>query len=330
MPHSGGEARPKRRPLWQLALKAVVDGGPGTCHFAVTSICNARCEFCNFAVDRMPAGSRHSVTLDDANRATEILSRNGVQFLIFTGGEPLAHRDFIAMVRHASGLGMTTTLVTNGSLLTPDRIGALADAGLASVYISIDAASAQAHERNRGLPGVCNRIRDANAHFKRLGITTAASVTMSRLVDYAGLPPFLTSLGFKSLTFSYPLSDLASPYLSYSDSKLVAYTKDELHEAFEAVKVLKKSFPGTQSDRVDRGYAAPSARRAGAIRVHRRVEVFLPGLASRSLPLPQLGAAALPRLRIRWLAACPRRLHGVHDRLLSRQQRNAAYRCRRQ
>ena len=130
MPHSGGEARPKRRPLWQLALKAVVDGGPGTCHFAVTSICNARCEFCNFAVDRMPAGSRHSVTLDDANRATEILSRNGVQFLIFTGGEPLAHRDFIAMVRHASGLGITTTLVTNGSLLTPDRIGALAMRGL--------------------------------------------------------------------------------------------------------------------------------------------------------------------------------------------------------
>ena len=243
MPQSPAETKTKRRPLWKMALQAVADGGPGTCHFAVTSICNARCDFCNFAVDRMPASARHSVTLEGANQAAEILSRNGVQFLIFTGGEPLAHRDFMAMVGHASGLGMTTTLVTNGSLLTPDRIDALASAGLASVFISIDAAAPEAHERNRGLPGVCDRIRDANARFKQLGIATAASVTMSRLVNYAELPQFLTSLGFGSLTFSYPLSDLASPYLSYSDSKLVDYTKEELHDAFDAVKALKKIFP---------------------------------------------------------------------------------------
>jgi MoaA/NifB/PqqE/SkfB family radical SAM enzyme len=225
-----------------MALKAVADGGPGTCHFAITSTCNARCDFCNFAVDRLPTSARHSVTLEDANRAAGILCRNGVQFLIFTGGEPLAHRDLVAMVGHASGLGMATTLVTNGSLLTPDRIDALADAGLASVYISIDAAAAEVHERNRGLPGVCDRIRAANAQFKRRAIGTAASVTMSRLVDYAALPSFLSSLGFESLTFSYPMTHLASPYLCYSDSKLIAYTRDELHDAFDAVKALKKRF----------------------------------------------------------------------------------------
>jgi MoaA/NifB/PqqE/SkfB family radical SAM enzyme len=242
MPLSQAEAKSKRRPLWKMALKAVVDGGPGTCHFAVTSICNARCDFCNFAIDRMPASARHSVPLADAKRAIEILARNDVQFLIFTGGEPLVHRDFVCMVAHASGLRMSPTLVTNGWLLTEARIDALADAGLASVYISIDAANAEVHERNRGLPGVCDRIRKANVHFKRRGIGTAASVTMSRLVNYPDLPPFLKSLGFDSLTFSYPLRDLASPYLSYSDSKLVAYTSDELFEAFDAVKALKKSF----------------------------------------------------------------------------------------
>jgi hypothetical protein len=31
----------KRRPLWRMALKALIDGGPGTCHFAITSVCNA-------------------------------------------------------------------------------------------------------------------------------------------------------------------------------------------------------------------------------------------------------------------------------------------------
>jgi hypothetical protein len=63
---SQAEAKSKRRPLWKMALKAVVDGGPGTCHFAVTSICNAHCDFCNFAIDRMPASARHLVPLADA------------------------------------------------------------------------------------------------------------------------------------------------------------------------------------------------------------------------------------------------------------------------
>jgi MoaA/NifB/PqqE/SkfB family radical SAM enzyme len=232
----------KRRPLWRMALKALIDGGPGTCHFAITSVCNARCDFCNFAVDRLPTSSRHSVSLEDANRAADILYRNGIYFLIYTGGEPLAHRNFVSMVAHASSIGMVTTLVTNGSLLTPDRIDALADAGLVSVYISIDASTAELHEKNRGLPGVCDRIRDANQRFGQRNIATAASVTMSRLVDYKNLPPFLKSLGFESLTFSYPLTGLRSPYLAYSDSELVTYTNDELHEAFDAVKALKRDF----------------------------------------------------------------------------------------
>jgi hypothetical protein len=69
-------------------------------------------------------------------------------------------------------------------------------------------------------------------------------VTMSRLVgDYAALPDFLRSLGFDVVTFSYPLRELASSYLSHADSDLVTYTPDELHAAFQAVKDLKRSFP---------------------------------------------------------------------------------------
>ncbi len=181
--------------------------------------------------------------MDDANRAADILSRSGVNFLIYAGGEPMALRDFAAIVAHAADAGMTTMMVTNGSLLTLDRIDALAEAGLVSVYISIDAATAEVHEKNRGLPGLCDRIREANKRLRQKHILSAASVTMSRLVDYDKLPSFLRSLGFEHLTFSYPLTTLRSPYLAHSDSELVAYTNDELLEAFDAVKALKRHFP---------------------------------------------------------------------------------------
>ena len=63
------------------------------------------------------------------------------------------------------------------------------------------------HEKNRGLPDVCRKIKRANEVFAELGIQTTASVTASKLIDdYEKLPDFLRTLGFASCTFSYPLT----------------------------------------------------------------------------------------------------------------------------
>ena len=51
---------------------------------------------------------------------------------------------------------------------------------------------------------------------------------------------FWTKLGFKSCTFSYPLTTLASSYLSFSDSSLVSYKTEELIQVFEKIKQMKK------------------------------------------------------------------------------------------
>jgi MoaA/NifB/PqqE/SkfB family radical SAM enzyme len=233
----------KRRSFWQLAWQGVKEGGPSMCQFAITSACNARCGFCNFAVDKMPSEMKYSVPLEEAKKAAEILYRNGVYFLIYVGGEPMLHPHLEELVAHTSSIGMAPMLVTNGSLLTKERIDRLAEAGLVSTIISIDAAEIEPHEQNRGLKGVCDRIREANVHFRRHNIGTTASVTMSRLIDdYGKLPPFLQSLGFDSVTFSYPLTTLASSYLGYADSNLVDYTPEELYEHFEAIKALKQAF----------------------------------------------------------------------------------------
>ncbi len=218
------------------------EGGPGFCQFALNNACNARCGFCNFALDKLPRESWRYVSRAGALDALDILHRQGIRFLVITGGEPMLHPDLITIVRRATDLKMKVMLVTNGSLLKPHRIRELAEAGLSSFIISMDAASADVHEQNRGLPGVCERIREANRVLGELGLHATASVTMSRLLDYEALPDFLRSLGFRSVTFSYPLNHLRSNFLGYSDSALVNYTDEELLEAFERVKRLKKRF----------------------------------------------------------------------------------------
>jgi MoaA/NifB/PqqE/SkfB family radical SAM enzyme len=230
-------------PWWQWIKRTVTSGGPGQCIFAINNACNAGCQFCNFALDVLPRADWHYVPVDDACRAIDVLSKLFIRYLIVSGGEPTLHPDLEAIVRHARRRHMAVVLVSNGSRLTPQRCRQLVDAGVSSLVISVDAASAAVHEQNRRLPQVCDRIRAANAQLTALGVQTTASVTISHLVtDYDALAEFLRELGFRTVTFSYPLTKLPSSYLGYRSAPIVEFTADELHGHFESIKQLKRPF----------------------------------------------------------------------------------------
>jgi MoaA/NifB/PqqE/SkfB family radical SAM enzyme len=235
---------PIRKPakgFWRLLGEVLDHGGPGYVQFAITNICNARCEFCGFAVDQMNPKLRRSVTLAEARDVIDICVRNHIGYLLFVGGEPMVHKDLRAMVRYCAEAGVQPMICTNGSLWTESNIRQFAQDGLASVIMSIDTHDVRRHEKNRGLPEVCQKIKQANQLFHDLGVQTTASVTASKLIeDYARLPAFLQTLGFTSCTFSYPLTTLGSSYLSFSQSGLVRYTNEELIQVFEQMKALKR------------------------------------------------------------------------------------------
>ena len=152
----------------------------------------------------------------------------------------MVHRDLRAMVRYSAEQGIRPMICTNGGLWNDDNMRSLTDAGLSSVIMSIDAHDAAKHEDNRGLPDVCRKIKKANEFFHKAGVQTTASITASRLIeDYDKLPAFLETLGFTSCTFSYPLTNLASSYLSFSDGGLVNFNNEELLQLFEKIKQMK-------------------------------------------------------------------------------------------
>jgi hypothetical protein len=94
------------------------------------------------------------------------------------------------MVRYAARQGIRPMICTNGGLWTEENMRALASDGLSSVIMSIDAHDIAVHEKNRGLPDVCRKIKRANEFFPTLGVQTTASITASRLIeDYDKLFP---------------------------------------------------------------------------------------------------------------------------------------------
>ena len=219
-------------------LRLMLQGGPGFCQIAVTNACNASCRFCSFP--RVAPGDR--VMADPARlcRGLAVLKDRGVNYLCLTGGEPLLYPALLPALGRARDLGIHTLLCTNGSLLSPAYIGELKAAGLETLIISLDAPSAAAHDAHRGLPGLTGHIREMVPELRRAGLDPVASVTLSRLIgDLGEMLRFLEELGFRRVTFSYPVTRLHSSYLGCADHDSVDFTPAELYRWFGRVKEIK-------------------------------------------------------------------------------------------
>jgi MoaA/NifB/PqqE/SkfB family radical SAM enzyme len=140
----------------------------------------------------------------------------------------------------ARDLGLHTLLCTNGWRLTPAYIRELKTAGLKTLIVSIDGATAAVHDGHRGLPGLTGHIRELLPTMRRAGLNPVASVTLSRLItDLGEMLRFLEELGFHRVTFSYPVTRLNSSYLGFADHDSVDFNPEELYEWFGRVKELK-------------------------------------------------------------------------------------------
>jgi MoaA/NifB/PqqE/SkfB family radical SAM enzyme len=222
--------------------RLILQGGPGFCQIAVTNACNAQCGFCSFP--QVAPASR--VMADPARlfQGLASLKMAGVQYVCFTGGEPLLYPDLLPALHQARELGLNTLLCTNGSMLTPKIIKDLRAAGLENLIISLDAPSAAVHDEHRGLPGLTDHIRDLMPLLKRHHLDPVASVTLSRLVDdLEGMVHFLARLGFRRVTFSYPINLLHSSYLGFGNHYSVNFTPEELYRWFGRIKDLKAGSP---------------------------------------------------------------------------------------
>jgi organic radical activating enzyme len=106
---------------------------PVAAHLIPTRRCNLSCTYCNEFDDiSQPVPTR------DVLRRVDLLSALGTSIVTLSGGEPLLHPDLDAIVAAIRQRGMIATLITNGYLLTADRITRLNRAGLDHLQISVD------------------------------------------------------------------------------------------------------------------------------------------------------------------------------------------------
>jgi MoaA/NifB/PqqE/SkfB family radical SAM enzyme len=121
------------REVRMIARGLVSTSRPILAHLVVTRRCNLACTYCNEYDHSSPP-----VDIEALWARVDHLAGLGINIITLSGGEPLLHprlEDVIRRIRHH---GIIAGMITNGYLLTADRIQELNRAGLDHLQISID------------------------------------------------------------------------------------------------------------------------------------------------------------------------------------------------
>jgi MoaA/NifB/PqqE/SkfB family radical SAM enzyme len=128
--------RTRLRELRMIAKGLLSTRHPLLVHIIPMRRCNLSCTYCNEFDD-----FSKPVPLEEMQRRLDLLAGMGTAIITISGGEPLLHPELDDVIRHIRCRGMIAGLITNGYLLTAERVERLNRAGLEHLQISIDNAT---------------------------------------------------------------------------------------------------------------------------------------------------------------------------------------------
>src|SRR5579863_4480605 len=123
----------RARELRMISKGLVSTDHPILAHVIPMRRCNLACAYCNEYDDHSKP-----VPLDIMRQRLDRLAELGTTIITISGGEPLLHPDLDRIIAHIRRHRMIAGMITNGYLLTAERIQRLNRAGLEHLQISID------------------------------------------------------------------------------------------------------------------------------------------------------------------------------------------------
>jgi radical SAM protein with 4Fe4S-binding SPASM domain len=120
----------------------------------VTRRCPLTCVHCYNNLPMADREARRSeLTFEEHCRVLDQLADAGCLWLLFTGGEIFARRDFLDIYIYAKKKGFLITLFTNGTLITPRVADTLAAWRPFAIEITLYGRTRETYERLTGIPG---------------------------------------------------------------------------------------------------------------------------------------------------------------------------------
>jgi radical SAM protein with 4Fe4S-binding SPASM domain len=170
---------------------------PVLSEFAITHRCNLRCKFCyleKYDTKEMSTKKAKKIIL-------KLKTEAKVPFISFTGGEPVLRDDLEELMEYSVSIGLKVNLISNGTLLTEEKVKSLKKAGLRSAQISLESPEREIHNFltnsksfDKTVKGIQNLIaQNIYVHTN----TTINRYNFKSMFDY---PEFAKSIGLEKFS----------------------------------------------------------------------------------------------------------------------------------
>lgn len=140
--------------------------------------CNIKCEHCS--AEKFVRKKEKALSVDEYRRIAKEASKNGIFNFCFQGGEPfLAFKGLVDIIRVFRPKENLISVVTNGMLVTREKLNILKKLGVDHLNISLDSGIAEEHDTFRGREGIFDKAIAAIDNTISCGLKVQISCTVS-------------------------------------------------------------------------------------------------------------------------------------------------------
>jgi radical SAM protein with 4Fe4S-binding SPASM domain len=191
---------------------------PITGTIELTNRCPLTCAHC---YNNLPMGDAHArnleLTTEQHFRIVDEIAEMGCLWLLYSGGEIFARRDFLDIYKHAKKAGLLVTLFTNGILINESIADTLADWRPFVVEITLYGRTRETYERLTGIPGSYDKCLRGIELLRERGIPLklkTVAVSINKHEVYA-MQQFAEDLGLE-----FKFDPMINPRIDCSSSPL--------------------------------------------------------------------------------------------------------------
>lgn len=169
----------------------------------VTRRCPLTCAHC---YNNLPMGDtqarRSELTYQEHCRILDEITDAGCLWLLYTGGEIFARRDFLEIYTYAKQKGLIVTLFTNGTLITPRVADHLVQWRPFCIEITLYGRTRETYERLTGIPGSYDHCLNGIALLRERGLplklkTVGVTINKHEIGDMKRFAEEELGVGFK-------------------------------------------------------------------------------------------------------------------------------------
>ena len=123
----------------------------------LTFRCNLRCVHCYVADEP----TKEELTFQEITKLLDQIHQEGCLWLSFTGGEALMKDDFLDIYSYAKRKGFIITILTNGTLMTPEIADYLTKEPPFSIDLTLNGVTQETYEKISQVPGSFRKAMEA-------------------------------------------------------------------------------------------------------------------------------------------------------------------------